>query len=607
MSHEAAQRSAPSLGIQERTVAEQVRLLYRNGPVSIIVHLINAAIVAALLWNPMPRGILLSWLAVVLVVAGLRLMLLLRYRQSHPSEIELRRWGLLFCLGLAAAGTSWGAIGLLATVYLTLPHQVFVAFVVGGMMLGGLAVSGAMMPAYLVFMLPAGLPMVVGFFIQLDPLYLAMGALGLVFTVALYFLGRNINEGIVRVVRLVQELEATNERLQGEIAERKRVEMAIRKGEKRYALATSAGRVGIWDLDLKTNEIHLDPSLKAMLGYADHEIENRLEDWQRHVHPDDREQVAEKVEAHLRGLTAEYELLHRMLHRDGSIRWFSARGTVLRDAEGRPCRLVGTDTDVTEWRLAEEQARQRQAELAHVARLSTFGEMTTTLAHELNQPLGAIANYSQACLRTLRAKNEPTEALVVALEQITAQARRAGEIVRRLRMFVRKSDGVRRPTDINALVTETVRFIETEARERGVQLRLELVKGPPAVRVDAVQIQQVLLNLLSNAIEAMNGVARNDRTLTIGTERAGKSSLRLRVRDTGSGLDEMARQRVFESFYTTKTHGVGMGLSISRSIVEAHGGRIWVEPAAGGAAEFNFTLPLRPAYTTVTYLAREPM
>jgi PAS domain S-box-containing protein len=607
MFYKAAQEPAPSLCMQKRIVAEQVRLLYRNGPVGISVNLLNAAIVTLLLWTPMPRWILLSWLATVGVVAGWRFLLLLRYRRKSPGEAELRRWGLWFCIALAASGTSWGAIGLLATIYLTLPYQVFVAFVVGGMMLGGLAVSGAMMPAYVVFMLPAGLPMAFGFISRLDPMYLAMGALALVFTLALYFLGRNINESMVRAIRLLQELGATNEQLQAEIAERKRVETAIREAEKRYALATGAGRVGIWDLNLKTNEVHLDPNLKAMLGYADQEIGNRLEDWERHVYPDDRQQVREKVRAHLQALTPEYEVLHRMLHRDGSIRWFRARGTALRDAEGKPYRLVGTDTDVTEWRLADERARQRQAELSRVARLSTLGEMTTTLAHELNQPLGAIANYSQACLRTLRAKTDAMEVLVSALESITTQARRAGDIVRRLRMFVRKSDAVRRPTDINALVTETVPFIETEAYERCVAVRLELADALPAVLVDAVQLQQVMLNLIRNAIEAMNGVTRAARTLTICTEYASEGSLRLRIRDTGPGLDEVAMTRVFASFYTTKIHAVGMGLSISRSIVEAHGGRIWAEAATGGGTEFNFTLPLRPTCSTVSPSALEPM
>lgn len=606
MSHQAAQQSAPSPGMQDRTVTEQVRLLYRNGPVGIIVNFLNAAIVVVVLHERMPWEVLLGWLMVVVVVAGLRVLLILSYRRSSPRGAKMRQWGLLFCLGLAASGTSWGALGWLATIYLTLPYQVFVAFVVGGMMLGGLATSGAMMPAYIAFMLPAGLPMAFGFVVRLDPLYLAMGSLVLVFTVALYFLGRNINEAILHAIRLSQDLEATNEQLQAEIAERKRAEAALLEGEKRYALATHAGRVGIWDLDLETNDIHLDPSLKAMLGYGPEEIANRLEDWECHVHPDDRELVMERVQAHLRGLKPQYQVLHRMLHRDGSIRWFVARGTALRDAAGRPLRLVGTDTDVTEWQLAEQQARQRQAELAHVARLSMLGEMTTTLAHELNQPLGAIANYSQACLRTLAATTDATDMVMGALEQITAQARRAGEIVRRLRTFVRKSDGVRRPTDINALVTETVQFIEREAHERRVQLRLELENGLPAVRVDAVQIQQVLINLMRNALEAMNDATRNVRVLTLGTRLANERSVQLRVRDTGPGLDEVATNRVFESFYTTKTQGMGMGLSISRSIIEAHGGRIWVEAPVSGGADFNFTLPLHPIYT-VNHLTVEQM
>lgn len=599
MSGEAEASLAPSLGTQERTVAEQVRLLYRNGPAGILVNVINACIVTLLLRGLLPLWILLTWLLVVVVIAWLRAVLLHQYRRAKPDEAALRRWGWWFALGLAASGSSWGVLGWLAALYLPLPYQLFVAFVVGGMMLGALAVSGAMMPAYLVFMLPAGLPMAFGFLIQLEPLYFAMGALALVFTGALYFLGRNLNETIVRSIGLSQALEAANERLQAEIVERGRVEAALREGEKRYALATSAGRVGIWDLDLKTREIHLDASLKAMLGYADHEIENRLEDWERHVHPDDREQVMAKVQRHLQGLTAQYEVLHRMLHRDGSIRWFAARGTALRDSEGRAYRMVGTDTDVTAQRLAEEQLRQRQLELAHVARLGMLGEMTTTLAHELNQPLGAIANYSQACLRTLRAKPEATEALTGALQQITAQARRASEIVRRLRMFVRKSDGIRTATDLNALVIDTVQFMEAEIQSHRVQPRLQLDDSLPAVRMDGVQIQQVLLNLMRNAIEAMNGDGGTARTLTIGTGFAGEERLRLWVGDTGPGLDEAARQRVFESFYTTKAHGVGMGLSISRSIIEAHGGRLWVEAMAGQGAIFNFTLPLSPTYTAM--------
>ncbi len=606
MSHQAAHRSGPLLSREERTLAEQVRLLYRNGPVGIIVNLLNAVIVVVVLYELIPAWILFDWLALVVLVAGLRVLLLLNYRWSTRREANFRRWGLLFCLGLAASGTTWGALGLLATVYLTLPYQIFVAFVVGGMMLGGLAVSGAMMPAYIVFMLPAGLPMALGFIIRLDPLYLAMGALALVFTVALCFLGRNINESVVRAIRLLQELEATNEQLQTEIAERKRAEAALLESEKRYALATSAGRVGTWDLDLETNAIHLDPSLRAMLGYGSQDIANRFEDWERYIHPDDREYVMKRVHAHLQGLKPQYEVLHRMLHRDGDIRWFVARGTALRDAAGRPTRLVGTETDVTEWRLAEEQARQRQAELAHVARLSMLGEMATTLAHELNQPLGAIANYSQACLRTLAANADAIEVVVGALKQITAQARRAGQIVRRLRTFVRKSDGERRPTDINALVTEALQFIEREARDRRVQLRLELADGLPAVRVDAVQVQQVLLNLMRNALEAMNGANCLARALTVHTQLASEDSLQLRVRDTGPGLDEAARNRVFESFYTTKAQGMGMGLSISRSIIEAHGGRIWLEAGPGGGAEFNFTLPLHPTYT-VAHLDVEQM
>lgn len=597
MNEQALDDLATATTIEQQTYAEQVRLLYHNAPAGISVNLVNAAIVAAILWGLLSSGMLLAWLGSVLLVALLRGLLLWKYRVADDGQRAAARWGLLFCVGSAAAGLTWGAIAFLTMLYLDLPYEVFVTFVAGGMMLGGMAVNGALLPAYLAFLLPAGLPVAFGFFVQAGSVYAAMGALSMVFIVAMHVLGRNINASIVRAIQLARELEAANRQLRTEVAERKRVEAALREEERRYALATSAGRVGIWDWNLETNELHLDPSLQALLGYADHGIRTHLDDWAKFVHPDDREPIRKKANDHLQGLTPQYELTHRMLHRDGRVRWFIARGSVLKDAGGKPCRIVGTATDITERRLAEEQARQHQAELAHVVRLSTLGEMSTTLAHELNQPLGAIANYSQACLRFLRGGTGRTAVLVDALEQITEQAQRASEIIRRIRAFVGKSDDRPTPIDCNALVMEAVQLIEMEARQQGVELQVALAEPVPRVFVDALQIQQVVLNIAHNAIEAMVGAVTKERRLIIRTELTSPGWLEVSLEDTGPGLAPALLKRIFEPFYTTKTYGMGMGLAISRSVIEAYGGRLWAESAGERGTTFRFTVPIASLYT----------
>jgi PAS domain S-box-containing protein len=244
-----------------------------------------------------------------------------------------------------------------------------------------------------------------------------------------------------------------------------------------------------------------------------------------------------------------------------------------------------------ESRQAEEQVKQRQAELAHVNRLSTLGEMASSIAHELNQPLTAIANYCDAALMMLHNQNSPTpNKLVHALQQAISQAQRAGEIVRHLRQFVRKGTQGRERTDLNTLVRETVAFTEAEARFEGATITLDLTESLPTLIMDKIQIQQVLVNLLHNSLEAMEQADSSVRQLIISTARIQTGKVQVTVEDTGPGLDPAIAERLFQRFLTTKAHGIGLGLSISRSIIEAHGGRLWTEPTSGSGAIFHFTL-----------------
>ncbi|WP_343033156.1 ATP-binding protein [Caldichromatium japonicum] len=249
--------------------------------------------------------------------------------------------------------------------------------------------------------------------------------------------------------------------------------------------------------------------------------------------------------------------------------------------------------DITAVRRAEQEARQHQAALVHVCRLSTLGEIATGMAHELNQPLSAVINYANGCSRRLHTGQGRPEELIEAMHQIIAQAQRASEIIKRLRALVGKQPPVRAEADLNQLVHEVCTFLAFEINQLGVGVALELLPEPLKVLVDVVQIEQVLLNLVTNALDAMESCPAGARRLGIRTWREGAWA-RLAVADTGPGIDPEQCPKVFAPFVTTKTGGMGMGLAISQTIIENHEGRIWAESIPEQGATFHIRLPLAP-------------
>lgn len=272
------------------------------------------------------------------------------------------------------------------------------------------------------------------------------------------------------------------------------------------------------------------------------------------------------------------------------IRWMETHAAPLRDARGHIYALLGITRDITEHKQAEEQARRHQTELARVARLSTMGEMATGIAHELNQPLFAIANFSRGCIRRLRSGGVTAEELIEPLGEVCEQAERAGDILRHVRDFVRKSELKTKPMDINQIVRAVVKFTEHEARHHRTMVRLQLDPKLPKVEADSIMIEQLICNLVRNAVEAMVEANSPCREITIHTRLSGNEAVEIDIGDTGPGVDEAVMDQIFDQFFTTKPEGVGMGLSISRSIVESHGGRLRAESRATGAT-FSFTLP----------------
>ncbi len=281
------------------------------------------------------------------------------------------------------------------------------------------------------------------------------------------------------------------------------------------------------------------------------------------------------------------------VRRDGSTFPIEIRGKAL-PFQGRTIRFSAV-RDLTERKKTEERARQHQQELAHVLRLSTMGEMATGLAHELNQPLSAIVSYAQGCLRRIQSgTSSPTE-LVDILGKVTLQAGRAGEIIRRLRTFVSKQESQLTKIGINDVVREAVQFLSPDVRRFNLTLDLELMEMLPEIEADLIQIEQVLLNLLRNACEALGDVDAWPRRITVRTGTGERGMIAVSVRDTGPGLSPAVTEHLFEPFFTTKSNGMGLGLSISKSIIEAHGGRLWATTNADRGVTFHFCLPAHGA------------
>jgi signal transduction histidine kinase len=273
-----------------------------------------------------------------------------------------------------------------------------------------------------------------------------------------------------------------------------------------------------------------------------------------------------------------------------SRRWYWIHARAIRWVNGRMVRLH-IATDITSRKQAEETARQQLEKLQMTARLITVGEMASTLAHEINQPLAAIANYNMGSVRRLRSGKWDADELLEAMEKSGEQAERAGRIIQRVREFVRKREPVLAACHINDVITGVARMVEIEAEKSAIQVLLDLVPALPRVRADRVMIEQVILNLVKNAIEAMRDTPTDRRVLTIRTLTGTLGAVGIDVADNGRGLPAQLEENLFTPFFSTKPDGMGMGLNICRSIVELHDGRLWAECNSTGGSTFHLTLP----------------
>jgi PAS domain S-box-containing protein len=347
----------------------------------------------------------------------------------------------------------------------------------------------------------------------------------------------------------------------------------------------------VWEADVPSFQfLFISKQAERVLGYP---VERWLSEptfWRDHLHPEDREwalQFCQTATAEKR----DHEFEYRIIAADGRVVWLHDLVTVVVEGD-RVTRVRGVMVDLTNRKQAEEALRQAQADLAHVSRVTTMGEMTASLAHEVNQPIAAAVTNANTCVRWLAADTPNLEEARAAAMRIVKDGRRAGEIISRIRLLFKKGTPQRELVDVNEVIREMIVLVRSEAMRYNIFVGAELATNLPQIMGDRVQLQQVLMNLMVNGIDAMKDVD-STRELIIKSQRAETEHLLISVSDTGVGLPPQQADQIFNAFFTTKPHGTGMGLRISRSIIESHGGRLWAVDNSPRGASFCFTLPTK--------------
>jgi C4-dicarboxylate-specific signal transduction histidine kinase len=322
-----------------------------------------------------------------------------------------------------------------------------------------------------------------------------------------------------------------------------------------------------------------------------------LNDFICRLHPDDRDRVRHTIDDAIRK-GEDFDCEYRLILPDGIVRWMSMRSSVHFDDAGKPARLLGISIDITARKQAELDAQRGRAELSHLSRVALMGEMSASIAHELNQPLSGILSNAAAGQRFIDRGDVDLLEVRELLGDIVSDGRRASDVVRGIRGMVKKGQLARCSVNLNEVVMDAWRMASPDALLHSCQLETSLDANLPAIDGDPVQLQQVLLNLAINAFDAMRDTPASKRKVLIATHSNGDGTVRTSVRDYGVGISEEMQDRLFDPFFSTKTEGLGMGLAIARSIVESHGGTITAENADGGGTRFEFVLPVNGMSST---------
>jgi PAS domain S-box-containing protein len=377
-----------------------------------------------------------------------------------------------------------------------------------------------------------------------------------------------------------------------DISERKRVEDELRRSEVFLAEGQRLGQIGSFAWRVATNEITWSDELYRIYG-LEIGVPVTSELIRTRVHPEDLTLYEKMVEQARMG-AIDFEWQYRLLMPDRSIKYLHAVAHATRDGDGQ-LEYIAAVQDVTARRVAEEARDKARSELAHVARVMSLGTLAASIAHEINQPLSGIVTNASTCMRMLATDPPNIEGARETARRTIRDGNRAADVITRLRTLYSKKDFSPESIDLNEVVREVIALSLSDLQRHRVIMRDELAEDLPPITGDRVQLQQVILNLLRNASEAMNKIDHRPRELLITTERCEGDQVRFSVKDAGVGFEPQTTEKLFEAFYTTKSDGMGIGLSISRSIIEAHRGRLWATANDGPGATFSFAIPCRSA------------
>jgi PAS domain S-box-containing protein len=418
--------------------------------------------------------------------------------------------------------------------------------------------------------------------------------------------------------RLYAGLGRLNTELTKENSDRRKAEEALRASEERWRKLFETSSAGIALVAPGGRYIVANLALQKILGYTGEELQGltTLKVTYEEDRPDTEVILAECAD----GQSRNYRLTKRYRRKDGNVIWADVSSTLVPATGDKPAFFATVVVDITERKRAEEELHQKeislreaQSELAHVSRVTTMGELAASIAHEVSQPLAGIVTNANASLRWLGAESPNLDEARESIRRIIRDGNRGGQVMSRMRALFKKARTTKQSLDINEVIEEVLTLSQSELQRNRVSLHTELANDLPLITGDRVQLQQVILNLIINAIQAMSVVEEGQRELWLGSERVAEipgepereeledkavgdaewTHVLIAVRDSGPGLDPKSLDRLFEAFYTTKPQGVGMGLAISRSIIEAHGGRLWAKANAPRGAVFQLTLPIR--------------
>ncbi|MCH8622327.1 PAS domain S-box protein [Undibacterium sp. TS12] len=402
-------------------------------------------------------------------------------------------------------------------------------------------------------------------------------------------------DAVIAIIRDITETERERRVHELQLSERLQVrENDVRAIQLSLAMASDITHIGTWIRDLRTDDLWASLEWRRLFGFSQDEA-LKMDMVAQRIHPADRRHIDNIVGDYGHANAERYQAEFRVLLPDESERWVAVVWQLEVDEQKKPLLTRGVTVDISARKEAELELGQKRMEVMHLARVATMGELSGALAHELNQPLTAILSNAQAAQRFLARPEPDIKELGDILQDIVDEDKRAGEIIRRLRKLFDKRTQEQRNVDINQLILEVLHILRNDMINQDITLLSELQDNLPAVRADTVQLQQVLINLIMNASEVVSGLDASRRMIEINTRLTPEEQVEVSVNDHGPGVPDALRTKIFEAFYTTKSNGMGLGLSICKNIIEAAGGQLWCENHgvhAGTGASFRFHLPV---------------